>query len=190
MPKSLFSKIVSRCFAASYFLNRLKTSQHDLPGFRLCSGTPPSSTNPLPAPIRPQISPGFPFPVQNPGPYRAPSQSEPKMAVFLQSDEIKRSHKHVFLPVFRHGRVLDRPGKRICTNAFMARIKTLYGALFGNISANGAVKRGISRAGRNGAFYGRIFQGYGESYQRLPAVDPGSGALAPMRVQPLHAFVL
>jgi hypothetical protein len=73
---------------------------------------------PVPPPghalIRPQNEPGVLLTVPKRSPYRAPFKTKPKSAVFWQSDKIKQSHKHVYLPVFVPGRVLDHPGKRSC----------------------------------------------------------------------------
>jgi hypothetical protein len=121
-------------------------------------------------PIRPHSDPGFPFPAPNPGPYGARFKKEPESAVFLQSDKIKRSHIGDVRPIFSPGRVLDCPGKRICTNAFMAQLRALYEVQFGRISANGAVKRDISRAGRNGTFYGGTGKVTSDSPPWIPAL--------------------
>ena len=67
-------------------------------------GTTPSfgegTTSPIhlirATPIRAQIEPGFVFSRPNRSPYRPPFLNNPKSAVFLELDEIKRSYKRVF----------------------------------------------------------------------------------------------
>ena len=89
--------------------------------------------------IRARIGPGITLLGSNRSPNRAPFQNKPESALFLQSDELKRSRKRVLrADLMPNGYLIDT-GKRGRKTAAMARLWALYGAQIGLIFANRAI---------------------------------------------------
>jgi hypothetical protein len=90
-------------------------------------------------------------------PFRAPFKNKPKLPVFWQSGEIKRSRIAILMADLKTDGFLVDPGNSGRQNANMRPQRALYGAQFWRIFVNGVIYgRGFSSR-RIGRFYGRIF---------------------------------
>lgn len=89
--------------------------------------------------IRVRIEPGFIHSGSNRSPNRASFKNKPEYALFLQSEELKRSRKRVLLADLMPNGYLIDTGKRGRKRAAMARLWALYGAQIGLIFTNRAI---------------------------------------------------